>query len=229
MGMVVRFPQRHARASSASAGSGRETSTGQSAPLGQLVENQTKARSRRLTLISAPPSSAVSFFPSFKARELTVVRGTPSSSAYRRATVSRESIPDMHGISVSLPVLSTVNVPNAQLGRPCHPTGMDLKLLLTNIDRHIRVQKTTDNAISKKAGRVDAIRNLRRYAAGDIKGTWTLDVLDDVAKALGTSSWELLRPPGAVPEDGSFRDYIDAVVDEKLAQASLPRKKIKHR
>jgi hypothetical protein len=106
---------------------------------------------------------------------------------------------------------------------------MDLKLLLTNIDRHIRVQKTTDNAISKKAGRVDAIRNLRRYAAGDIKGTWTLDVLDDVAKALGTSSWELLRPPGAVPEDGSFRDYIDAVVDEKLAQASLPRKKIKHR
>lgn len=106
---------------------------------------------------------------------------------------------------------------------------MDIKVLLTNIDRHLRIEKTTDNAVSKKAGRVDAIRNLRRYASGEIKGTWTLDVLDDVARALGTSSWELLRPRGAVPEDDSFREYIDAVVDEKLARDSLPRPKRKNR
>ncbi len=106
---------------------------------------------------------------------------------------------------------------------------MDLKVLLTNIDRHIRVQKTTDNAVSKKAGKADAIRNLRRYASGEIKGMWTLDTLEAIASALKTSSWELLRPPGAVPEDESLREYIDAVVDEKLARDSLPQKKRKLR
>lgn len=106
---------------------------------------------------------------------------------------------------------------------------MDLKVLLTNIDRHIRLQKTSDNAVSNKAGRADAIRNLRRYASGEIKGMWTLDTLDAVAKALGTSSWELLRPLGAVPEDDSFREFIEDVVDEKLAQAALPRPKRKNR
>jgi hypothetical protein len=106
---------------------------------------------------------------------------------------------------------------------------MDLKVLLTNIDRRLRVEKTSDNAASNKAGRPDAIRNLRRYASGEIKGTWTLDVLEDVARALGTDAWELLRPPGAVPEDDSFRDYIDAVVDEKLARDTLPQRKRKKR
>lgn len=103
---------------------------------------------------------------------------------------------------------------------------MDLKVLLSNIDLHLRILQTTDNAVSKKAGRADAIRNLRRYASGELKGMWTLDTLEAVAKALGTSSWELLRPPGAVTEDESLRKYIDAVVEEKLA---IPRRKTKSR
>jgi hypothetical protein len=45
------------------------------------------------------------------------------------------------------------------------------------------------------------------------------------ARELGTSSWELLRPPGAIPQDESFRDYIDAVVDEKLARDVPPLRK----
>jgi len=106
---------------------------------------------------------------------------------------------------------------------------MDLTTLLTNIDRHLRVSGATDNAISNKAGKADAIRNLRRYASGEIKGMWTLDTLEAVAGALGTSSWELLRPPGAVPEDESLRKYIDAVVDEKLARDALPQPKRKKR
>lgn len=107
---------------------------------------------------------------------------------------------------------------------------MDLKVLLTNIDRRLKVEQITDNAASKRAGRPDAIRNLRRYAAGDLKGTWTIDVLDDVARALRTSSWELLRPMGALPEDDSFRAYIDAAIDEKLTgSGSLPVKKRKKR
>jgi len=125
--------------------------------------------------------------------------------------------------------MSTVKMPDALAMGSGHSTGMDLKVLLTNIDRHIRLQKTSDNAVSNKAGRADAIRNLRRYASGELKGMWTLDTLDAVAKALGTSSWELLRPVGAVPEDDSFREFIEDVVEEKLAQATLPRPKRKNR
>lgn len=101
---------------------------------------------------------------------------------------------------------------------------MDHKVLLANIDRLIREQRTTDHAVSKRAGREDAIRNLRRYQAKELKGTWTIDVLEDVAKALGTTGWELLRPPGAAPQDESFREAIRAVVDEELTARESPAK-----
>lgn len=105
---------------------------------------------------------------------------------------------------------------------------MDLKVLLTNIDR--LKGRMSDHALSKKAGRVDAVRNLRRYADGDIKGTWTLDVLEDVAEALGTSAWELLRPIGAMPkEDDTFWSQVDARIEEKLSRPSLPVRKRKNR
>src|SRR5882724_325689 len=207
---------------------GRGTSDGQS-PSGQCSENQRKTSSKRPTVISAPDSSAPSFFPSLKARDETVDSGTFSISPYRRATESNASMADIYALSVDLPVLSTVNLPGARARDSGHSTGMDLTTLLTNIDRHLRVSGATDNAISNKAGKADAIRNLRRYASGEIKGMWTLDTLEAVAGALGTSSWELLRPPGAVPEDESLRKYIDAVVDEKLARDALPQPKRKKR
>jgi hypothetical protein len=215
----------HARASAAA---GRGTSEGQS-PSGQRSENQRIASSSLPTVMSAPSSKAASFFPSLNARELTVDNGTSKILPYARATRSSCSIPDMHPISVNVPVLSTANLPDAQQLSSGHSTGMDLRALLTNIDRHIRILKTSDNAVSIKAGHEDAIRNLRRYAAGELKGSWKLSVLDDVARALGTTSWELLRPPGAIPQDESFRDYIDAVVDEKLARDTLPQPKRKKR
>lgn len=177
--------------------------------------------------MSAPPSKAVSFFPSLSARELTVVRGTPSASPYRLATFKSESIPDMHEISVSLPHVSTVDLPNALWPTSGHSTGMDLKVLLANIDR--LKGKMSDHALSKKAGRLDAVRNLRRYAAGELKGTWTLDVLEDVASALDTSAWELLRPIGAMPKDAEFADFVGRIVDAKLAQPVLPERKRKNR
>lgn len=215
----------HARASQ----EGRGTSEGQSQSAGQRSENQRIASSSRPTVMPEPSSKVRNFLPSLKTREETVDSGISSFSAYRRATVSSCSMPDMSAISVRLPVLSTANLPDAHLTGSGHSTGMDLKVLLTNIDRHIRIQQTTDNAVSKKAGRNDAIRNLRRYASGDLKGSWKLDVLEDIARALGTSSWELLRPPGAIPEDESLREYIDAVVDEKLARDALPQPKRKKR
>ncbi len=138
-------------------------------------------------------------------------------------------MPDIASISVSLPVLSTVKLPDVGSVGSGYSTGMDLTVLLNKIDRYLRIQKTTDNALSKKAGSQDAIRNLRRYASGEIKGMWTLDTLEAVARAMGTSSWELLRPPGAIPEDESLREYIDAAIDEKLARGNLPQRKRKNR
>jgi len=102
---------------------------------------------------------------------------------------------------------------------------MDLKVLLNNIDRLIRVQKTTDNAVSKRSGSVDAIRNLRRYASGELKGMWTLDTLEKVAKALGTSSWELLRPPGAIAADEDFDERVNRILDERLSPPQPVRKR----
>lgn len=102
---------------------------------------------------------------------------------------------------------------------------MDLKVLLHNIDRLIRVQKTTDHAVSLKSGSEDAIRNLRRYASGALKGMWTLDTLERVAKALGTSSWELLRPPGAIAQDDDLEERIHHIIDQRLAPPKPVRKR----
>ena len=134
----------------------------------------------------------------------------------------------MDAISVNVPVLSTVNLPNAREPDSGHSTGMDLKVLLANIDRLVKAQQTTDNAVGIKAGKQDAIRNLRRYAAGELKGMWTLDTLEAVARALGTSSWELLRPPGAIASDEDLEERINRVLDQRLGTVEPVRKR-KHR
>ena len=93
---------------------------------------------------------------------------------------------------------------------------MDLTILLKNIDRHLRLSGMSDHAASKKAGREDAIRNLRRYASGEIKGMWTLDTLDAVAMALGTSLWELLKPPSPITLDEESRELVRSLIREEM-------------
>jgi len=131
-------------------------------------------------------------------------------------------MPDMERISVNLPVLSTVKLPGAQLVNPGHATGMDDKLLLSNIERMLKAQKVSADAISKSAKRPDAIRNLRRRVAGEFNGSWTLDTLGDVARALKTTPWELLRPPGAVPSGEDFREFVRDVISEELIARENP-------
>jgi len=217
----IRAWKRHARTSK----KGRGMSDGHAVSAGQCSENHRKASSRRPTVISDPVSNARSFFPSLRTREETVESGTPSISPYRRAMRSSSSMADMGAISVNVPVLSTVNLPNAREADSGHSTGMDLKVLIANIDRLVKAQRTTDNAVGIRAGKQDAIRNLRRYASGDLKGMWTLDTLEAVAKALGTSSWELLRPPGAVAADEDLEDRINRVLDQRLGPAEPVRKR----
>lgn len=137
-------------------------------------------------------------------------------------------MPDIRPLSVNLPVMSTVNLPKAQLVSSGYSTGMDqTKLILGKIDRFLRIEKTNDHALGKLAGSPDAIRNLRRYAAGQIKGVWTLDTLEAVARAMGTTSWELLRPPGAIPQDEEFREYVREIVREEQVPAmdTTPRRR----
>jgi len=102
---------------------------------------------------------------------------------------------------------------------------MDLKVLLNNIDRLIRAKKTSDHAISVKSGSQDAIRNLRRYASGELKGMWTLDTLEKVARALDTTSWELLRPPGAVAQDDDLDERVNQIIDQRLSEVRSVRKR----
>lgn len=113
--------------------------------------------------------------------------------------------------------MSTVNLPDAHPVSSGYSTGMDLAILLNNIDRLRRIAGLSDNALSKKAGKDDAIRNLRRYASGEIKGMWTLDTLEAVARALGTTSWELLKPPGAIPHDEASREFVKSILREEMA------------
>lgn len=100
---------------------------------------------------------------------------------------------------------------------------MDHKVLLDNIERLLKAKKTSADAVSKKAGRPDAIRNLRRRVADEFTGSWNLDTLSDIAVALETSPWELLRPPGAIPEGEEFRDYVRDVVEEQFAARERPQ------
>jgi hypothetical protein len=109
---------------------------------------------------------------------------------------------------------------------------MDDKVLLANIERLLKAQKVSADAISKSAKRPDAIRNLRRRVAGEFNGSWTLDTLGDIARALKTSPWELLRPPGAVPVDEDFREFVRDVISEELIareNTPLPVRKRKNR
>lgn len=191
MGKVLKFRRRrHVRAS---AGKGRGTSAGHS-PSGQLSENHLSAFSNLPTLISDPSTSAASFLPSLSARELTVDRGTSSIAAYARATVSSCSMADIIPISVNLPVLSTANLPDAQPVSSGHSTGMDLGIVLQNIDRLLETKGRNAHEVSRSAGVPDAIRNLRRAVKGEIKSTPTLRVIAALAEELGTSLNDLMQP-----------------------------------
>jgi hypothetical protein len=133
-------------------------------------------------------------------------------------------MPDIPAISVNLPHLSTVNLPDAKPVGSGHSTGMDHDILLNNIERILKAKKVSADAISKKAKRPDAIRNLRRRVKGDYDGSWTLDTLTDVAAALEISPWELLRPAGAIPVGEEFRDFVRDVIAEELGALERPQR-----
>jgi hypothetical protein len=218
MGKIIRFPRRHSAASAGSAfeALGRGTSVGHGAA-GQCSENQSSARSSRRTWMSAPPSIAASFLPSSKARELTVVSGMPSSAAYARATDSKCSMLLIPEISVNLPGLSTAILPDAKSVGSGHLTGMDLTAVLSNIEARLAELDKSADAVSRAAGKPDAIRNLRR-AIKSGKGGFTMKTLVALARALETSPEALLstsRPHLPADLDGDAAKMLDFLLEQR--------------
>jgi hypothetical protein len=227
MGGTVVWLKDHARTSTG----GRGTSAGQS-PSGQFSENHLNARSSRPTLMSDPSSRALSFLPSSKARELTVESGTPSISPYARATRSSCSIPDIPGISVSLPDKSTVKLPDYQPVSTGYSTGMDLHIILANIERRLKKLKMSAHEASLASGHEDVIRNLKRKLKNGhaAKGSLRADTLEDLARTLECTADDLKRPLEATtvtPVPGmreillarlALLDRERAMIDEQLAE-----------
>lgn len=95
---------------------------------------------------------------------------------------------------------------------------MNDRVLLDNVERLLKAKGVSADALSKAANSPDAIRNLRRRVAGEKQGSWKLDTLAAIAEALGTTPWELLRPPGAVGGPETLRDMVREVVAEEMGE-----------
>lgn len=79
-----------------------------------------------------------------------------------------------------------------------YSTGMDLRLILANIDWRLKVLGLTDNEASNRAGAPDAIRNLRRKVDGDMPGSVTMRTLEKLAVALQCRATDLMQ---ALPDE----------------------------
>jgi len=140
-------------------------------------------------------------------------------------------MPDMAAISVSLPALSTAILPDAWAVNSGQSTGMDLKAILANIDRRLKVLQISAHEASLDSGHQDVIRNLRRKVKNGkaSKGSLRADTLEDLARALKCSVEDLKRPvdaSGAALVPGmrdillARRELLDrerALIDEQLA------------
>lgn len=115
---------------------------------------------------------------------------------------------DIVPISVNLPVLSTAILPDALPVGSGQSTGMNLPLILENIERLLKVRKRKADAVSRAAGVPDAIRNLRRAVEGKIKSSPTLRIIDAIARELGTDADSLMREKIGVQPAPGMRDAI---------------------
>lgn len=96
------------------------------------------------------------------------------------------------GISVSLPDKSTAILPDEAGIKPGHPTGMDLAAILKRIDARRKEMGLSDHAVSKKAGKVDAIRNMRRALLDGGRGA-TINTISALERALEVEPGWLMR------------------------------------
>lgn len=125
-----------------------------------------------------------------------------------------------------------------------YSTGMDLPLILANINWRLKVLGLSANRASDLAEAPDAIRNLRRRVAGKAGGSFTVDTLQKLAKALQCEPRDLMQPlpeqnvrpiPGMRGQLLSQLAYLDGERErvlrqiELLDQAELPAEKPRKR
>lgn len=100
---------------------------------------------------------------------------------------------------------------------------MELSVILTNIESLLEQQKRSADAVSREAGHPDAIRNLRR-AIDRGKGGISLRTLSDLARALKTSRYALLKPRGS--SDGSFTLQAPHPSDQHILEFLMEQQKL---
>jgi transcriptional regulator with XRE-family HTH domain len=72
---------------------------------------------------------------------------------------------------------------------------MDLRLILSNIERLLTLKGMSADKASRLAGKPDAIRNIKRKLDNKIKGTGvTVETLNAIAEVLGTNYAGLSSP-----------------------------------
>jgi hypothetical protein len=140
--------------------------------------------------------------------------------------------------------MSTVKSPDARFVSSGYSTGMDLPLILSNIEWRLKVLKLSANRASDLAGTPDAIRNLRRRVAGKAGGSFTVDTLQKLAVALKCEPKDLMQAtpqenvkpiPGLRGQLLSQLAYLDTERDRVLRQldaletAELPAEKPRKR
>lgn len=199
---------------------GRGTSAGQGVSAGQLSENQRNVRSRRPTVIPAPPSIARSFLPSRKTRELTVETVNRLLSAYARATVSSPSVPDMTPLWVRLPDKSMGLLPRAHDHLFGYFTEMELKDILAWIDARKEATGLSDLQASKKAGHPYVIQNMRKTLRNGHGSRPKVETLKDLAKVLG-------EPPAALFDSTAIGEDLETVLETRLAALEAEAERVR--
>lgn len=101
----------------------------------------------------------------------------------------RCAVPCMAALSVYLPHLSTVELPDEKHSSGGQNTAMsNLSDILDRIDQRLSVVGLTDNSASLAAGKSDAIRNMRRALREGSRQGVTVETLAALAVPLKTST-----------------------------------------
>lgn len=104
-----------------------------------------------------------------------------------------------------------------------HSTGMELPVILRNIERLLEVHDLSAHKASRLAKHPDLIRNLRRKVRRGESGSLRADTLEALARVLHTTAQDLTRPDKAAPMAPvpGLRDILlaqRALIDDQLAQ-----------
>ncbi|ACL59117.1 hypothetical protein Mnod_4241 [Methylobacterium nodulans ORS 2060] len=142
------------------------------------------------------------------------------------SAIHTEASDPTHSASVQIPRMSTALLPLANGRVGGHSTAMELREILERIERRLEATGLSERAASEKAGKPDAIRNLRRALEKDGRQGVSTATLNALAPVLGTTSVWLFagagpEEPAKAPSSGST-SISSAAGGEEIVQATQP-------